>query len=113
MVLQNPENKHIYFDILTGKKAASIILLPPQKKYHIVIITIISGSTLLVRTLTASHRKFRHAVGLLWTSYQSITKASTYTEQHNTTQHRNTKTNIHASIGIRTHDPSNQAAKYS
>jgi hypothetical protein len=34
MVLQNPENKHIYFDILTGKKAASIILLPPQKKYH-------------------------------------------------------------------------------
>jgi hypothetical protein len=30
---------------------------------------------------------------------------------HRTTEHRNTKTNIHASIGIRTHDPSNQAAK--
>jgi hypothetical protein len=30
---------------------------------------------------------------------------------HRTTQHRNTKTNIHASKGIRTHDSSNQAAK--
>jgi hypothetical protein len=29
---------------------------------------------------------------------------------HRTTQHRNTKTNINASNGIRTHDPSNQAA---
>jgi hypothetical protein len=28
-----------------------------------------------------------------------------------TTQHRNTRTNIHASSGIRTHNPSNQAAK--
>jgi hypothetical protein len=30
---------------------------------------------------------------------------------HRTTQHRNTKTNIHAPRGMRTHDPSNQAAK--
>jgi hypothetical protein len=30
---------------------------------------------------------------------------------HRKTQHRNTKTNIHASSGIRTHGPSNQPAK--
>jgi hypothetical protein len=30
---------------------------------------------------------------------------------HRTTLHRNTKTNIHSSSGIGTHDPSNQAAK--
>jgi hypothetical protein len=30
---------------------------------------------------------------------------------HRTIQQRNTKTNIHAPSGIRTHDPSNQAAK--
>jgi hypothetical protein len=30
---------------------------------------------------------------------------------HRTTQHRNTKTDIHASNGIRSHYPSNQAAK--
>jgi hypothetical protein len=49
---------------------------------------------------------FRHAVGLLWTSDQLITKDSTYTGQH-----RNTKTNIHTPSGIWTADPSNQAAK--
>jgi hypothetical protein len=48
----------------------------------------------------------RHTVGLLWTSDQPIAKASTYTGQHN----RNTKTNIHALSGIRTHNPSNKAA---
>jgi hypothetical protein len=30
---------------------------------------------------------------------------------HRTTQHRKTRTNIHALSGIRTHDPSNQLAK--
>jgi hypothetical protein len=30
---------------------------------------------------------------------------------HRTTEHRNTKTAIHASRGIRIHDPSNEAAK--
>jgi hypothetical protein len=30
---------------------------------------------------------------------------------HRTTQHRKTRTNIHALSGIRTHDPSNQPAK--
>jgi hypothetical protein len=50
---------------------------------------------------------FRHLLGLLWTSDQPVAKASTYTGQHNIY----TKTNIHASSGIRTRDPSNQAAK--
>jgi hypothetical protein len=45
-----------------------------------------SWYTVLVRTLAASHGIFlylcRHSVGLLWTSDQSVAKASTYTEQH-------------------------------
>jgi hypothetical protein len=40
----------------------------------------------------------RHVVGLLWTSNKLVT-----------TQHINTKTNIHAPSGIRILDPSNQA----
>jgi hypothetical protein len=50
---------------------------------------------------------YRHTVGLLWTSDQPVAEASTYTGQHNIyTQ----QTNIHAPSGIRTRDPSNQAA---
>jgi hypothetical protein len=79
--------------------------------YEIIIIIIISGPTVIERTLAASHTRgflilLRHAVGLPWTSNQLVAKASTYTAQH-----RSTETNIHASSGIRTRDPSNQAAK--
>jgi hypothetical protein len=44
-----------------------------------------------------------HWVGLLWTSDQPDTETSTW--QHKTTQ----ETNIHASGGIRTHNPSKRA----
>jgi hypothetical protein len=50
----------------------------------------------------------RHAVGLGWMSHQPVAKAFAYTGQHNT---ETQKTNIHTPGGIRTHDPSNQAAK--
>jgi hypothetical protein len=50
---------------------------------------------------------FRHTVGLLWTSDQPIVEASTCTGQHNI---ETQETNIHALSGIRTRDPSNQAA---
>jgi hypothetical protein len=50
---------------------------------------------------------FRHTVGLLWTSDQPVAETSTYTGQHNT---ETQETNIHALSGIRTRDPSNQAA---
>jgi hypothetical protein len=43
----------------------------------------------------------RLLVGFLWTSGQPVANTSTYTGQHNT------KTNIHASSGVWTHDPSN------
>jgi hypothetical protein len=46
-------------------------------------------------------------VGLLWTSDQPVAKASTYTGQHN---RETEETNIHTLSGIRTRDPSNQAA---
>jgi hypothetical protein len=49
-------------------------------------VIIISGSPVLVRSFWPPHTggfiNLRHLVGLLWTSYQPIAKASTYTGQH-------------------------------
>jgi hypothetical protein len=53
------------------------------------------------------HIQLTHTVGLLWTSDQPVAEASTYTGQHNI---ETQETNIHALSGIRTRDPSNQAA---
>jgi hypothetical protein len=74
------------------------------KKY----IIIISGSIVFVRILVASHRRFRNLIKKLgrppldeWpSSHKGL-------YLHRTTQHKNTKTNIHDSSGIRTHDHSN------
>jgi hypothetical protein len=60
---------------------------------------------------SASHRRFRNRIkthGRTPLDEWSACRKGLYV--HRTTQHRNTKTNIHASSGIRTHDPSNQAA---
>jgi hypothetical protein len=48
---------------------------------------------------------FRHSAGLLWTSDQPVTKAST------DTQHRKTRTNRDDLSGIRAHDHCDQAIK--
>jgi hypothetical protein len=71
-----------------------------------------SGCTVLVRTMAAWHRRFHNL---------SKTHGRTPLDEwsarckglylHRTTQYRNTKTNIHASSGIRTYDPGKQAAK--
>jgi hypothetical protein len=50
---------------------------------------------------------FRHMVGLL----RRVISPSKGLYPHRTTQHRKTRTNIHALSGTRTHDPSNQPAK--
>jgi hypothetical protein len=50
---------------------------------------------------------FRHMVGLLG----RVISPLQVLYLHRTTQHRKTRTNIHALSGIRTHDPSNQSAK--
>jgi hypothetical protein len=50
---------------------------------------------------------FRHMVGLLG----RVISPSQGLYLHRTTQHRKTRTNIHAFSGIGTHDPSNQPAK--
>jgi hypothetical protein len=50
---------------------------------------------------------FRHMVGLLG----RVISPSQGLCIHRTTQHRNTRINIHALSGIQTHDPSNQPAK--
>jgi hypothetical protein len=50
---------------------------------------------------------FRQMVGLLG----RVISPSQGLYLHRTTQHRKTRTNIHALSGIRTHDPSNQPAK--
>jgi hypothetical protein len=77
--------------------------------FHVIII--ISGSTVLVRTLAASHGRFlnifRHSLELLWTSDQAVAKAYTYTGQHT----QKDGTNTHATSGIPTHDLSVQAIK--
>jgi hypothetical protein len=63
-------------------------------------------------TLAASHRRFRNIIikthGRTPLDEWSTLRKGLYL--HRTTQHRNTKTNIHASSGIGTHDLSNQAA---
>jgi hypothetical protein len=72
----------------------------------IIIIIIISGST-LVRTLVASHWKFRNPVkthGRTPLDERSAHRKGFY--PHRTTQ----QTNIHALSGIRNRDPSNQEA---
>jgi hypothetical protein len=53
------------------------------------------------------HVQLTHTVGLLWTSDQPVAEASTYTGHHNI---ETQETNIHALSGIRTRDPSNEAA---
>jgi hypothetical protein len=50
---------------------------------------------------------FRQMVGLLG----RVISPSQGLYLHRTTQHRKTRTNIHALSGIRTHDPRNQPAK--
>jgi hypothetical protein len=50
---------------------------------------------------------FRHMVVLL----ERVISSSQGLYLHGTTQHRKTRTNIHALSGIRTHNPSNQPAK--
>jgi hypothetical protein len=71
------------------------------------IILLLRDSTVLETTLSASDTGaflilFRHSVGLLWTSDQPIARA---------TQHRKTRTNIHALSGFQTHDLSVQEIK--
>jgi hypothetical protein len=75
-----------------------IVELPSSSCYFYLpfIIIIISVPTVLVRirTLATSYRRFhnllRHTVGLLWTSDQSVAKASTYKGQHSTESQRQT-----------------------
>jgi hypothetical protein len=78
-------------------------------QWHIVI----SGSTVLVRTLAVSHLRFRNLVETLpRTPLDEWSARPNGLYLHRTTQYKNTKTNIHASSGIRNHDPSNRAATW-
>jgi hypothetical protein len=84
--------------------------------YHVPIVYLLSSSVALqsLQEPWPPHTGgyvilLRHFIGLL-----RISDQSSQMSLHRTTQHRNTraetKKNIHASIGIRTHDPSNHAA---
>jgi hypothetical protein len=73
------------FDVIIGQVDMQFFF---REIIIIIIIIIISGSTVLVRTLAASHTEvfvilLRHTVGLLSTSDQPVSKVSTYTGQHN------------------------------
>jgi hypothetical protein len=69
------------------------------------------GSTVLLDSGRLTYRRFlelfRHMVGLLG----RVISPSQGLCLHRTTQHRKTRTNIHALRKIRTHDPSNQQIK--
>jgi hypothetical protein len=78
--------------------------------YIIIIIIIISGSAVLVRTFAVSHWRFRNLIKTLGrTPSDEWSSRCKGLYLNRTTQHR--YTNIHTWSGIRTHDPSNQAAK--
>jgi len=58
---------------------------------------------LLIFEVSISHNDASQSVGLLWTSDQPVTNTSTW-------QHTTLNTDIHAPGGIRTNNPSKQAA---
>jgi hypothetical protein len=65
-------------------------------------------STVLLRTLAPSHLRFRNLIRTLdRTPFDGWSAHPKGLYLHRKTQHRNTR----VSSGIRTHDPSNQAAK--
>jgi hypothetical protein len=68
--------------------------------------TLKSDLSLLLWGFLITHST-RHTVGLLSTSDQPVSEASTYTEQHNI---RTQERNIHSPSGIQTRDSSKQAA---
>jgi hypothetical protein len=72
------------------------------------MIIIISGSKVLVKTLVASHQRFRNPIDTWQDSFGRVISQS---QRPLPTQEKHTKTNIHASSGIGNHDPSNQAVK--
>jgi hypothetical protein len=77
------------------KDFSCLLLVVELNLFHGVIMhVIISCSAVLLRTLDASHGRFRnlfrHSVGRLWTSDQPVAKASTYTGQHTTERRRQT-----------------------
>jgi hypothetical protein len=69
---------------LSMEQATILVLLHHHHHHHLII----SGSTVFVRTLAASHRRFhnllRYLVRLFWMSDQPVAKASTYTGKHKT-----------------------------
>jgi hypothetical protein len=70
--------------------------------------TFLTAEVFLNHSGFLGHTQFKYNnVGLLWMNDQPVAQASTYTGQHNI---ETQETNIHAPTGIRTRDPSNQAA---
>jgi hypothetical protein len=95
-----------------GPMVSTLTITSPRTTNIIIIIILVSGCTVFVRTLSASHRRFHNLIKTLGrTPLDDWSARRKGLYLHTTTQHRNTKTNIHASSGIRPHDPSFQAAK--
>jgi hypothetical protein len=77
------------------------------RTFHLFTVTLQSLKDLGRLTYRRLLELFRHMVGLLG----RVISPSQGLYLHRTTQHRKTRTNIHALSGIRAHDPSNQPAK--
>jgi hypothetical protein len=71
------------YPYFNNNKINGTILQSVNSSPQIIIVIIISGSAVLVRTLAASHRRFRNFIKTLSrTSDQPVKKASTYTRKH-------------------------------
>jgi hypothetical protein len=90
----------------------TLLIFYSRIDWHLYVYTFFHVALQSFRTMAASRiggflNYFRHMVGLLG----RVISPSHGLYLHRTTQHRKTRTNIHASSGIRTHDLSNQLAK--
>jgi hypothetical protein len=105
-----------YIHNLYGKKlrmfASFYNTMIRKCSYWTFIIIIVSGSTVLVRALAPSHRRFRNLIKTFCrTTLAEWSARRKGLYLHKTRKHINTKTNIQALSVIRTHDPSNQTTE--
>jgi hypothetical protein len=103
------------YNTLKNKKSRYSFLLQPPPCLGWFVTRVIYISPVALQSLKdlgrLTYRRFlelfRHMVRLLG----RVISPSQGLYLHRTTQHRKTRTKIHALSGIRTHDPSNQPAK--
>jgi hypothetical protein len=96
---------------VSGQRHAPAALLPPGKGPPVPIVQKAGWAPEPVWTQRLKEKSFAPAGKTLGrTTFDQWPARRKGVCLHSTTQQRNTKTNVHALSGIRTHDPSNEAA---